>query len=293
MLRCPVCKRDDVELKESFGGNLHRCPNCGNSFPVVDGISKFLTVESFDEGFDTRWKEHPKPQATTQGVFELKTGWKPVDLIGKTVLDAGCGCGRFSQVVSDWGVDVIGVDMAPHALKAAHANAPRAKLIQASLLDIPIKSGSLDAAFSIGVLHHTSDPKASFMEVARTVKVGGELAVWLYSCPGTSEKILAAMDFFHDISKACPSDKLHEACKKHAVKLRNLYAGGWGELEQVVRISNSPDDEECISDSHDWSAPQYRFWHTVPEVRGWFEAAGYDVTWVGSFPVSVKGIRRR
>ena len=34
--------------------------------------------------------------------------------------------------------------------------------------------------FSIGVLHHSPDPRRAFAQVAARVKPGGRLAVWLY-----------------------------------------------------------------------------------------------------------------
>jgi ubiquinone/menaquinone biosynthesis C-methylase UbiE len=245
---------------------------------------------SVDQGFDRRWAEHPKPQATTAGQLTNKTGLGPRDLAGMLVLDAGCGCGRFSGVAESWGAQMVGVDLSPAGLDAAMQNAPEAGLVQASLLDLPFKDGTFDLAFSVGVLHHTPDPRAAFLEVARTVKVHGELAVWVY-CQTWAPEVQEAMDLMHEITKACPPEALHAALERHAVALRK--PGVWGPLEQVLRISNSMDDEECISDSFDWHAPQYRSWHTVPEVREWFKEAGFEVVWVGEFPVSMRGRRIR
>lgn len=264
------------------------CEGCGVNYPIRDGIPRFIE-SSFDEGFNERWKRNPLPQATTPGVFEQKTGWKPYVFSGKTVLDAGCGCGRFSHVAHSWGAaHVVSVDGSCAAVEATHKLVPTAEVIQANLLDLPIPDASVDAAFSVGVLHHTGNTRAAFLELARTVKPGGELAVWVYTKPATGVA-LAAMEFLHDITRACPPEALYAACEKHSVRLRGLYAGAWGPLEQVLRVSNSTDDSECVSDTFDWHTPQYRDWHDAEEVAGWFAEAGFNVTWIGSFPTSLRG----
>jgi|GEM_PF-4038886 len=61
----------------------------------TDGVLEY--VDHHDAGFSTRWQRHPKPQATTDGIFEMKTGWNLSSLAGKVVIDAGCGCGRTSM----------------------------------------------------------------------------------------------------------------------------------------------------------------------------------------------------
>jgi len=267
---------------------LMKAPNRQTKQPL-----RYLDAKiAVDLGFDQRWRQHPKPQATTAGQLTFKTGFTAADLAGKLVLDAGCGCGRFCAAAGAWGAQMVGVDLSPAGLAAAATNAPDAGLVQASLLDLPFRVGVFDAAFSVGVLHHTPSTALAFAEVARTVKIGGELSVWVY-CRTWDERLQPAMDLLHEITRTCPPASLHAAFERHAVELRDLYAGAWGPIEQVLRASNSADDEECISDTLDWHAPQYRWWHTEAEVRGWFEMAGYEVTWTGPFPVSMRGRRIR
>lgn len=270
------------------------CNRCQITVPVVKGIPRF--VDTVDAGFDKRWQEHPKPQATTEAMFWLKTGWSRRDLLGKTILDAGCGCGRFSAVAAANGAQVISLDGSAHAVESAIGNIPGSTghIAQIDLLQpLPLIDNSVDAAFCLGVLQHTACPSAAFANVARTVKPGGSLAVWLYACPVTDPDLLPVMDFMHAITRACPPAALHSACADFAVKLRDTYHGQWTPLHQVVRVSNSPDDEECVSDTFDWHTPRYRSWHTVAEVSRWFADAGYTVDFVGEFPVSVRGFKTR
>lgn len=290
ILRCPVCRIDDPNEIAIVSGTF-LCCKCDLQAPLVNGIPRFV-MEAVDAGFDERWKQYPKPQATTAGIFEQKTGFTKNFLRDKVVLDAGCGCGRFLAVAQSMGATVIGVDGSGHALKAAAENAPRATLIQANLLNLPLRNESVDHAFSIGVLHHTESTEHAFYEVARTVKRGGSLAIWVYSKPVTEDSLLPVYELLHEITKACPPDRLHEAFKKWAVRVRDSYNGSWGPLQQVLRISNSKDDAECVSDSLDWHTPQYRWWHDEKTVRSWFATAGFVVDHVGDFPTSVRGIKK-
>lgn len=248
-------------------------------------------VRTSDQGFDQRWRKHPRPQPTTEAQFFQKTGWLPEVLAGQRVVDAGCGCGRYCRFALDQGAaEVTGLDISPSGLEAAAVNTPGAKLVECSLLDIPLLSESVDVAFSIGVLHHTADPAAAFREVARLVHPGGRLAVWVYSQPAEGLELLASK-WLHQITRACPPEVLYQTCRDFAPRLRDAYGELGSPLSRVLRASALADDEQCISDTFDWHTPQFRSWHTASEVRGWFESAGFQVTWAGAFPVSMSGVK--
>lgn len=247
-----------------------------------------------DRGFNERWARHPKPQATTAGVLWQKTGWQPSDMAGQRVLDAGCGCGRFSEVAASAGASVVGLDSSDNAIHAAQSLVPTGIFARHNLLrPLPRQRELIDKAFSMGVLHHTADPALAFRNVAAAVRPGGELAVWVYAQP-VEDDLLPAHDLLREIASACPPKALYAACERHAVALRDLYARrpDLAYLATILRASVSPDAEECVSDTFDWHCPQHRFYHTELEVRGWFESAGFDVVWTGDFPVSMRGRKR-
>lgn len=289
ILECPNCKKDFEQRADCL-----KCTSCGGIVPIIDGVPRFLR-ESFDKGFNQRWTSHPKPQATTDDIFWKDTGWADSDLAGCVVLDAGCGCGRFAAIAERAGAQVVAVDGSTAAIKATRQNSPRALCVQANLLDLPLKDNIFDKAFSIGVLHHTGDTRDAFLEVARTVKLGGSFAVWVYADPAEGdEDRRVAQDFLYEITKNCPPDKLHEACEKYVPKLREIYAkagANWDMLRATLRVSTSPDLEEAISDSHDWHTPQFRDWHSKDEVCSWFTEDNFKVDRIGAVPTSVRGVK--
>lgn len=99
----------------------------------------------------------------------------------KVVLDAGCGAGRFSRLAALYGASVIALDRSDAVHRAARVCAGLdVTVVQADLMRPPLKEASFDVVFSIGVLHHTVDTRAGLHAIARLVRPGGQLAVWVY-----------------------------------------------------------------------------------------------------------------
>ena len=111
---------------------------------------------------------------------------------GKTVLDAGCGIGRWTLGLLRLGCRVLAVDASTHALEAVEAGmrelAPEAvaegrlTTRQVDLLDLPsdIRERRFDLVFSFGVLHHTGDTRRALANVAPLVADDGLLFLYLY-----------------------------------------------------------------------------------------------------------------
>ena len=95
------------------------------------------------------------------------------------VLDVGCGVGgparRLAQLV---GCRVIGLDILRDVLRAAAKRpGPRVAYVAATAHAIPIRSGSVDQAWSLGVVAHLPDPAATAAELFRVLRPGGPVAV--------------------------------------------------------------------------------------------------------------------
>ena len=102
---------------------------------------------------------------------------------GKRFLDGGCGIGRNSYWPMSYGASGgVAVDVDDRTLGRARQNLagfPEMEVRRQSLYEIS-ESDVFDVAFSIGVVHHLSDPEAAVARLTRAVKPGGQVLLWLY-----------------------------------------------------------------------------------------------------------------
>jgi len=195
-LRCPSCAGAislslvaRTEAAEIMDGRL-TCESCQSIFPIVRGIPRFGMPETLDaekaataENFGWQWQHFVQSDELYANQF---LGWiapvRPDFFRDKVVLEGGCGKGRHTQRAATWGArDVIGVDLsdAVETAFAATRNLENAHIVQADIYHLPF-ARAFDYAFSVGVLHHLSDPRAGFRSLATKVNDGGYLSAWVY-----------------------------------------------------------------------------------------------------------------
>jgi SAM-dependent methyltransferase len=203
-----------------------------------------------------------------------KTGWSPADLAGKRVLDVGVGAGRFAEVVSRWGGEVVGVDLS-FAVDAAYGNVGKREnvhIVQADLFRLPFPEGTFDAMYSLGVLHHTPDTKKAFDAVVPYLKPGGEFAVFLYG--------MGPYAYFSDIWRKMTTKVPHRLVYYlSALAIPCYYLGklplvGLG-FRFLLPMSQHPTPRWRWLDTFDWYSPKYQHKHTWPEIYRWYEENGF------------------
>ena len=138
---------------------------CGQRYPIRDFIPRFVTDDAYVDNFSYEWTIHSKTQIDSRAssrswtTFFEKTGITPESLRGKRVLDVGVGSGRFADVASKCGADVIGIDLSfsVDAARRTFESRDNVQLVQADVFRLPFRPGTFDFIYSIGVLHHTPD----------------------------------------------------------------------------------------------------------------------------------------
>ena len=101
-----------------------------------------------------------------------------------TVLDAGCGSGRITELMLEQLPEayVVGIDVSADRLAeaAARLEGPlrqgRIELVQADLTE-PLPIGPVDAVFSTATLHWIADHDRVFANLAAVLRPGGQLVV--------------------------------------------------------------------------------------------------------------------
>ena len=274
MLRCTRC-RGALEVKEEGGGiEALGCVACGAAYPATGGVPR-LAGEEYAASFGRQWNRYDVARdEEDEATFRVKTGVAAADVAGRLVLDGGCGGGRYARLLGRHGARVVGVDLSLAVSKAAAlcAGLDGVQIVQADLLDLPLADAAFDMAFSIGVLHHTPDPRRAFTQLARKVKPGGRLAVWLYRRNTRPQEWLNSG--LRSITTRLPARMLEPLCAGlgtlGSVPVLNRT------LNKVVNFSNHPDWTLRVCDTYDWYAPRYQSHHTIEELTRWFVEEGFD-----------------
>ncbi len=200
LLCCPTCWGDlDVSQADENAVDGHiirgklKCAGRGATYPILGGVPRFLPDQVTDEvlttveGFGYQW-QHASPTAAETRFTAAETFLdfiepvKPDYFEGKIVLDGGCGSGRFTYWAQQFGASVIvGVDLSDSVFVAFQKtrHLPNALIIQADLFRLPLRQ-CFDYVFSVGVLHHTADPRGAFDALVTLVKPGGGISAWVY-----------------------------------------------------------------------------------------------------------------
>lgn len=289
-LVCPGCR---AEL--SLSTTRFTCPSCGRIYPVVDDVPRFVPDQEYTSSFGFEWHRHPGTQVdsvsgTTRSrdTFARKTGLGSNELAGRLVLDVGVGSGRFAEIATGLGASVVGIDLS-RAAEIAHRNLGSHALIsQADLFRSPFADETFDIVYSIGVLHHTPDTRAATEAIARLVKPGGILAIWVYQ----RGRGYFLADRYRRLTTRMDDRTLYRLCRV-AARL-----GPLGDLPIIGKplrflfyVSGQEDLEWRVLDTFDWYAPTFQWKHSAAEVRGWFEALGFDDITESGTPVAVRGRR--
>lgn len=221
-----------------------------------------------------------------RATFRNRTGLSARDLAGKTVLDGGCGMGRYLRIAAEMGPDLaagIDLSLAVQAVRELTEDLTGVAIVRGDLLRPPFPPGSFDHVYSIGVLDHTPDPRRAFLLLAELLKPGGRIAIWVYRRERPAVEWI--MNAHRAVSTRLPLGMLMILSRWTAPiggwKRRLMACPRWfvqrlGVALHLLSIGVSmhPDPDVRVCDTLDWYAPRYLSRHTKDEVASWFVEAG-------------------
>jgi SAM-dependent methyltransferase len=181
--------------REEGGEILEGALACGggHGFPIRRGIPRLLCgnayalYEKTQENFSFSWRRFSDIYKDPRDFLDWIRPRTPDFFRDKVVCDAGCGSGKHALFAADFGArDVIAFDLSP-AVDVAFARTrgrPNIHVVQADIYHLPFRA-DFDFVYCIGVLQHLPDAAGGFRALARLLKRGGAISVWVYGYEGT------------------------------------------------------------------------------------------------------------
>ena len=172
---------------------------CGCVFPIHLEIPRFVPNGSYANAFGLQWNAFPRTQLDSYSGTTISRdrltrclGGSLEPLRGASVLEVGCGAGRFTEVLLDAGARVFACDLSA-AVEANQANCgqhPGYFVCQADVMSLPIAAGAFDFVIALGMVQHTPSPEKTIAALAAAVRPGGLLVLDHYRALGPLERLL-------------------------------------------------------------------------------------------------------
>ena len=281
LLACPKCGRSHWGETHGAASALPgiQCLECGYTNVSANGIPRFVEDQGYAASFGFQWNRFRTTQLDSHcGVpisarrFYAQSGWSAAELSGKTVLEIGCGAGRFTEVVLATGARLVSVDYS-NAVDTCSANLglhENLAIVQADIFDLPFRRDSFDYVFCFGVLQHTPDPEGAFRALVPLLKPGGKIAVDIYRKHWAN--LLHSKYWLRPAARRLPSKRLFELVERWAPRLipvSNVLGAvpGIGRLLRrmipvanytgILPLSREQIREWAILDTFDWLSPTF------------------------------------
>lgn len=272
----------------------------GCQFPVVKNIPRFVDSSNYAASFGLQWNQFRKTQldshtGTTISKDRLAkaVGGTLEVLAGKSVLEVGCGAGRFTELLLGAAEGVFACDLSS-AVEANYANChecPNYFVCQADARAVPVVPHSFDFVICLGVIQHTPSPEETIATLTRYLKPGGSLVIDHY-----------ARTYPASFSRRCLRHLLlrlpRSAAQSLALSLSrallplhrlswNNKRGRWRLRRQLQRFSPLVDYYEAypelgekllaewaLLDTHDTLTDYYKHMRSVEEIESYLRSCG-------------------
>lgn len=288
-LKCHICAGDFTLTSNRLtcsGG--HAFSYGGNVVDLSPAVELSQLQKRSQRSFEIEWTSYYNTLGWTETElvsekesFLTYTKSMPNFFADKIVLDAGCGNGRYINIVNRISFPqprlIIGVDVSNSIFVAAKncAMFTNVLLVKADLNLLPkLLKKRVDYVYSIGVLHHTPNAKESFGNLAKCIKPCGFLSLYLY---GKGNQLLYRINSFlrNHFFKGWPHQLIWWLCVLVAIPsqiFRVKFFGPWM-LDLISRVIFVSPDVHNMFDAY---TAGYTSFHEKGEVENWYLAQDFD-----------------
>lgn len=188
-----VCPLDHLPLTQSH--DRLQCAD-GHRWTIREGIPRMVSEEaSYTDAFGLQWNTFTRTQLDSYTGCPITyervrrclgdACWRVLlEPPQSHVLEAGCGAGRFTEILlGATHAHVTSIDYSA-AVEANQTNFPlneRHQIAQADIRSLPFSPGSFDFVVCLGVIQHTPNPEETVARLYERVRPGGWLIIDHYT----------------------------------------------------------------------------------------------------------------
>jgi 2-polyprenyl-3-methyl-5-hydroxy-6-metoxy-1,4-benzoquinol methylase len=309
-LSCPQCNgaislSEAIYSDDEIESGFLDCSNCQTRYPIIRSVPRFVPQDNYASSFGFQWNRFRQTQldsysgqTISRDRFLRSTDWQPELLAGKTILDVGCGAGRFVEIALSFGAQVFAIDysQAVEACVANFPNHPNLHVLQADIFALPFKGECFDYIYCLGVLQHTPDPHNAFMGLPSHLKPGGYIAVDVYQAG--LRNLFHSKYWFRPLTTRIPRSELFQVIERSMPFLLPISRGVGripaigNVLRRFIPVANyegihSLNEEQlyewAVLDTFDMLSPSYDNPQTPQILHSWLTKAGLEDIQVGKF----------
>jgi 2-polyprenyl-3-methyl-5-hydroxy-6-metoxy-1,4-benzoquinol methylase len=311
-LYCPLHRKPLTEN----GDGLVCQDQC--SFPRKNGIVRFVPSDNYTAAFGLQWNTYRRTQLDSYTGLPLTKDrlrrclgedlWNALPEM--QVLEAGCGAGRFTELLLDAGAGVTSVDLSV-AVDANQENCPQNsshRILQADILQLPFTPRQFDVVLCLGVIQHTPNPETTIAALFEQVKPGGWLIFDHYTY--TLSHFTKTAPLFRAILRRLPPDKGMKITERLVNALLPFHKAVRGFRPAQMLLSRLspllcyyhayPDLSDELQrnwaylDTHDSLTDWYKHFRTCRQIRATLEDLGLCEIWCeyGGNGVEARGRKR-
>lgn len=276
----------------------------GHEYAVRLGIPRLVASESnYADAFGAQWKHFRQTQLDSYSGITISTDrlhrCLGSDLVARMrdgepmqVLEAGCGAGRFTEVLLGLSSTVLTSSDLSAAVEPNQENFPqdeRHRVIQCDINAFPFAPMQYDVVVCVGVVQHTEDPEQTIARLYEQVKPGGYLVIDHYTHMWSRYTKVTA-NLLRPILKRLPAPTgmaitekitrlffpLHRAAR-HS-RLAQILLSRISPLatyyHTIPELNDQQQFEWALLDTHDGLTDYYKRLRTGPQLRRTLEALG-------------------